>query len=206
MRFLSNTIFHWSRLLNWLQLIVFLNLIAVSRFGFSAPMPAISTSQLLKELSGRWQSNSGFQISPNESSWKFIPNPKNFDGIDTVFEGSNSSGHQAALTIRTDALLENQNFNQYIKKSLRDYPRFGFEVLKSQTVEVNQAQAFLIDLYNRGSNKQLRQILIPNKVSRQIAILTCRDDASTFGNSLTECSKIIRTFTWIKADTKDPQS
>lgn len=164
--------------------------------ALAAPMPVSSTSQVVKELAGKWFSEKGFSIDFSQSKWKLVPKPKGFDNIETVFQGSNEHGSQAALTIRVDELAENQNFKKYVLKSLKDFPRFGFDILESQPIQLNQDQAFIIDLFNRNSNKQLRQILVAQ--NKKVAILTCRDDQRSFKQSLNECNKIVSSFKWIK--------
>jgi hypothetical protein len=52
----------------------------------------------------------------------------------------------------------------------------------------------VLDLINRDNGRQLRQVVFLKK--QKAVILTCRDQVSTFKDSLKNCNQIIRTFQW----------
>lgn len=105
-------------------------------------------------------------------------------------------GQQPALTVRVDDLRTNMALKSYVKKWMKDYGRFGFEVLTAKQIKVSQNQAFLLDILSRETNKQLRQLVFLRE--RTAVILTCRDHKASFSKTVADCNEIAKTFEWIK--------
>jgi hypothetical protein len=104
-----------------------------------------------------------------------------------------SSG-SAALTVRVDQLEKDVALDRYVNRWLKEYPRYGFDVLNSKPFALDKQRAYVIDLVNRDGGKQVRQVIFMKK--RTVAILTCRDRIAAFNESLKGCNDIIRTFHW----------
>lgn len=172
--------------------IILLNL----QLAWGAPIPLTSSSIVVSESPGIFRSPIGFSIHAADTGWDHLPAPKSNSYIATIYKASEMSGQlQAALTVRVDKLPEGTDLSAYSRQWMRDYPRLGFEILSTQRVRVGSEVGHLIDLVNRSSSKQLRQILFLR--DRDIVTLTCRDDVSGFSKTLQDCNKIIRTFRWI---------
>ena len=108
-----------------------------------------------------------------------------------------------SLTLRFDQLSPTQNLNTYAKKYLADYPRLGLKVLRHQQVRVGSRLAYLVDLADTKSSKQLRQVLLAH--NKQVAVLTCRAHQKAFKSVLSSCHRIIKNFKWGSASPSTTQ-
>ena len=108
------------------------------------------------------------------------------------------NGQQPALTVRVDDMRVIQPLKSYVKKWMKDYTRFGFEVLTAKPIKVGENQAFLLDIVSRETQKQLRQVVF---VREKVAvILTCRDGRDSFAKTVQDCNEIVKTFEWVKSN------
>jgi hypothetical protein len=160
----------------------------------AAPIPLTSSSLFISGKKGLFQSPLGFSIHLGATDWAQVPAPANNAYIEAVYRRNDDSATQAALTVRVDAITKPTDLDKYSAKWMKDYPRFGFEVITSKKVKVGNETGFLLDLVNRESAKQLRQVLFVK--NKNAVTLTCRDDIKSFSQTLAACNDIIRTFTW----------
>jgi len=172
----------------WMATLVFPHLLS------SAPLPLTSSSLFISNQPGLFRSSLGFSLHTGTTKWVQVPTPPNTPYIEAVYRAPGDENVQAALTVRVDPLLKNESLDDYSKRWLKDYPRFGFDILAAKKVRVEREVAFLLDLVNRENSKQLRQLVfIKNK---RAVTLTCRDDSSGFATTLKSCNEIIRSFRW----------
>lgn len=165
--------------------------------AFAAPIPVTSSSQYIQPELGMFRSPHGFSIHAGKTTWLHHAPSRSNPYIATIYRAPKvENGVQAALTVRLDKLEKKISLKRYAKKWLRDYPRFGIDVLSNKKVKVGEYSAYLIDMIDRDSAKQLRQVLFLK--NNRVAILTCRDHKKTFRRSLKACNKIIRNFEWNK--------
>jgi len=162
--------------------------------AFAAPIPLTSSSLFISQQRGLFRSALGFSLHAADSGWEQVPAPKDNSFIQTIYRAPNDSSTQAALTVRTDKMDKVYDVEQYAKKWMKDYPRFGFEILAAKKVRVSEDVAFMLDLVNRENSKQLRQVIFVK--NKDAVTLTCRDDVSLFNETLKACNEIIRTFNW----------
>jgi hypothetical protein len=104
------------------------------------------------------------------------------------------SSAPATLTVRVDKLEKDTTLDRYIGKWMKEYPRYGFDVLGSKPFLQAKNKGYVLDLVNRNQGKQLRQVVFLKR--KNAVILTCRDRIATFQTSLKACNQIIKTFTW----------
>ena len=100
----------------------------------------------------------------------------------------------ASLTVRVDELQKEIPLDKYIQKWMKEYPRYGFDVLGSKPFVQNKQRGYVLDLVNREQGKQLRQVVFLKQ--KKAVILTCRDRIVSFQDNLKGCNKIIRSFEW----------
>ena len=77
---------------------------------------------------------------------------------------------------------------------MKEYPRYGFDVLGSGAFAQKNQRGYVLDLLDRDQKKQLRQVVFLK--NKKAVILTCRDQQSSFKNTLKSCNEIIRNFNW----------
>ncbi|RYZ64037.1 MAG: hypothetical protein EOP05_22635 [Proteobacteria bacterium] len=188
----------------------------------AAPIPATSTSKLVSPQLGLYRSPVGFQITSGGSGWVHAEPPKGNKYIATLYKsptaaqpGSvadqmrrdlSSKGSvvasapatkavtAASLTVRVDELQKEIPLDKYIQKWMKEYPRYGFDVLGSKPFVQNKQRGYVLDLVNREQGKQLRQVVFLKQ--KKAVILTCRDRIVSFQDNLKGCNKIIRSFEW----------
>lgn len=152
------------------------------------PSPALTNP-------GAYYSKEGFSLHAGQSKWMLEePNDQRSQLLTLYKAPYTHSGVQPALTVRTDKLGETINLRSYVKRWLRDYDRFGLDILSAKPVKLNGNTAYLLDVLSRETNKQLRQVVfLKNKTA---VILTCRDHRQHFSTSVNACNEIIKTFRW----------
>lgn len=159
----------------------------------AAPMPGTASSALVAPKLGLYRSPMGFQVSAGESGWIHAEAPKHNKYVATVYRSPKAEA-DASLTIRVDKLPKEVALDKYVQRWMKEYPKYGFDVLGSKPFSQNKQRGYVLDLINRDNGKQLRQAVFVK--NQKAVILTCRDQAKSFKNSLKDCNTIIRTFTW----------
>lgn len=160
----------------------------------AAPIPLTSSSSFIAAKPGLFHSSLGYSLHAAETNWVQVRPPQNNRYIETVYRASENEDVQAALTVRADKLNQPAELSEYASKWIKDYSRFGFQILSSKKVRVGEEVGFMLDLVHQDTSKQLRQILFLK--DKNVVTLTCRDDIKNFSQTLKSCNDIIRTFHW----------
>jgi hypothetical protein len=175
----------------------------------AAPIPGTATSKLVSPQIGLYHSPIGFQINAAHTGWAHVAPPAGNKFIATAYRAEPGSvasqmhadlhsqkpvGAPASLTVRVDELDKAVPIDRYVAKWMKEYPRYGFDVLGSKPFTQNKQKGYVLDLVNRDQGKQLRQVVFMKQ--KQAVIITCRDRVATFQTSLKACNQIIKTFTW----------
>jgi hypothetical protein len=169
-----------------------LSLLLAPFIALAAPIPFTSTSLLTSEKSGIYRSPLGFTIHAGNSGWQAAsPTVKN-DFVVATYKSTNDA---SALTVRVDEIKKPISLDEYSKKWLKDYPRFGFDVLTAKKVRVGSEVAYMLDFVSPENKKQLRQILFVK--NKNAVTLTCRGDQTDFSKTVRSCNEIIRNFRWL---------
>jgi hypothetical protein len=166
-----------------------------SEHTHASPHPAASSSRIIAPRLGFFRSPDGFRLHAGESGWLQAAPPKGNQTILTVYR-SPQADSKASLTVRVDRLSRGSTADRYIGRWIKEYPRFGFDVLGSQPFSQSGVRGHVIDLMNRDSRMQLRQVVFVSETRKRAAILTCRDHATDFSNTLKSCNSIVKTFQW----------
>jgi hypothetical protein len=178
-------------------------------------MPGMASSKLIESEIGLYRSALGFQINSGGSGWIQMETPADKKTIETTYHAPKTepalaealaaapkakrlkvpmTGEGASLTVRVDNLDKNLSLEQYLHRWLKEYPRYGFDILNSKSFTQNSITGQIVDLVNQGTKNQLRQVIFVR--NNHAVILTCRDALATFRESINGCNQIIRTFKW----------
>lgn len=171
----------------------------VSSFANAAPMPATSTSKLVAPQLGLYRSAIGYEINAGKSGWIHAAAPADSKFVQTVYRAPQQSAKDkvaASLTVRVDKLDKPMSMSRYIQRWQKEYPKYGFDVQGGKSFTEGKNKGYVLDLINKDAKKQIRQVVFM-KAANAI-ILTCRDDVSSFKDSLKACNQIIRTFKWVE--------
>ncbi|HVK61501.1 MAG TPA: hypothetical protein VM432_08125 [Bdellovibrionales bacterium] len=174
------------------SLAILLGALVLGQVAIAAPIPGSTSSKLVSPQLGLFRSPEGFVISAGGTDWKQTEGPKDNKFVATMYDSPGT----AALTVRIDELKKETTLDAYVQKWMKAYPRYGFDVIGSKAFAQNGNKGFVLDLINRDSKKQLRQVLFLK--DKKAVILTCRDDQKKFRESLKGCNQIIKTFAWNK--------
>lgn len=170
----------------------------VLSFAFASPIPLSLSSQSLgleKDLFVSKKYN--FKISAKNTDWFLNPIVKTNSNIISEYRSEKIFyGVQPAITLRVDEMNKNTTLKNYMKTWMKDYPKLGFQILKSKAFKLNGEMAFLLDLYNPDNKRQLRQVITLK--DKKIAIMTCRSHYKAFKSIINDCNKITQNFKWIK--------
>ena len=161
-----------------------------------AQAPSTPSSQNRVVLDKKSQGSKIFRIDAQGTDWL---SSRDSSSPFFVRYMAPQSGHgvRPSLTLSFDALRRPQSLSEYASKWLADYPRLGLQVLRHQKVRVGAQSAYLVDLMDSKSHKQLRQVLLAS--NKKIAVLTCRAHKKDFKNILSSCHQIIKNFKWSNA-------
>ncbi|MEK7357146.1 MAG: hypothetical protein AAB250_11905 [Bdellovibrionota bacterium] len=191
--------------------------------SFAAPIPGSTSSKVVSPEIGLYRSPNGFTIAAGNSGWSLASPPKDSKHISAVYAPRESTSvaeqmkadlvakadivkgrkaierkpaqeMKAALTVRVDDLKKDTTLDKYIQRWMKEYPRYGFDVLGSGAFAQKNQRGYVLDLLNRDQKKQLRQVVFLK--NKKAVILTCRDQQSSFKNTLKSCNEIIRNFNW----------
>jgi len=86
------------------------------------------------------------------------------------------------------------SLKRYVKRWIKEYPKYGYDVLGSKAFKAGKKKGYVIDLINTRKKRQLRQVIYLKK--KTAVLMTCRDHADSFSNSLKECNNIVKNFRW----------
>ena len=160
----------------------------------ASPIPMTSSSQILSAEAGLFISKHGFQISSANTSWIHSLPSDDDTRVETKYTSPTTVyGVQPALTIRVNPTGKS-TLKSYVKRWISDYPKFGFKVLKTKPIKVKSQLGFVIDLFSKNNNRQIRQYIFHK--SKKAVILTCRSHKRNFKNIVGNCNKIARNFLW----------
>lgn len=167
----------------------------------AAPHPATSTSALTDPEKGLAYLARGYSLKTTGTNWTAITtNQDSF--IETVRFAPKDSKLTGSLSVRTDKIAANVSIETYAKKFMRDYPNYGFDVLGSKTLTINQSHGLVVDMVQKVKNTQLRQVILKN--NDQVAILTCLDSKDNFATTITSCNQIMKSFEWVRTEAVAP--
>lgn len=165
----------------------------------AAPIPGTSSSAMMAPKLGIYRSPLGYEIKTADSGFKQVAAPSDNKFIETVYRhvaaGKGKVGN-GTLTVRVDKLEKSTSLKNYVSRWQREYPKYGFDLLGSKAFTQNKTQGYVIDLINKKSNRQLRQVIFMNEPKKSAVILTCRDNTKSFQSTLKGCNEIIRSFAW----------
>lgn len=164
--------------------------------ALAAPHPATSTSALTSPDKGYYFQFRGFNLKTTGTTWVGLNSSESV--LDTIKLGPPNSQSEGSLSVRTDKLAKNADLELYTRKWMRDYPSYGFEVLATKNLSLNNQPALLVDMLSRAKNKQIRQVIL--KRGDTVAVMTCMDQRESFDKTLAQCNQIMKTFSW-NADT-----
>lgn len=163
--------------------------------AFAAPIPGTTSSAMVAPKLGVYKSKFGFEILAQNTAWIQSQPPKKSRFIETVYQAPEVRNNtRASLSVRVDKLKKKTNLKGYVKRWVKEYPKYGYDVLGSKAFRTKDKKGYVIDLVNSKKKRQLRQVIYFKK--QTAVLMTCRDHSRSFNQSLNECNNIIKAFHW----------
>lgn len=145
---------------------------------------------------GIHKSKFGFEIMAQNTPWIKTNPPKKSRFIEAIYRSPIERNNvRASLSVRVDNMSHPTSIKKYVKRWIKEYPKYGYDVLGSKGFKSGDKVGYVIDLVNSRKKRQLRQVIYLNK--QTAVLMTCRDHTSSFNSSLKECNNIIKNFKWL---------
>lgn len=172
---------------------IFFSALFLSIACFATPHPGTGSSMLNQPNWSSMFSQMGFEIKNVPSDWKALPLAE----IDQpqIDLGANNQYDKARLSFRSEQLKAKIHLETYVKKFLRDYNQYGYEVLGMQTYKNAAYPAIILDVVQKNKKSRSRQMFFYNKTDR-VVVATCVDEFATFDKTLAKCNRILESFNW----------
>lgn len=180
----------------YLFVTIVLGFILQINFAEAAPIPGTSSSAKMAPKLGVHRSALGFEMKTAGTGFKQVAVPSDNKYIESVFQNINGGSKAGTLTVRVDKLEKATSLKRYVQRWEKEYPKYGFDLLGSKAFTQSGTQGYVLDLINRKTNRQLRQVIFMNEPKKSAVILTCRDNTKQFSATLKGCNEIIRSFAW----------
>ena len=174
-----------------LGLLLFLSLKA---HGAVTPIDLSNFSQEPKTI---YYGQLGFKIHAEDTDWYQISSHMIKSKTIQAEYRSLDDQNPGRLTVRSESLKKDLTLSEYIRRSSKDYRRFGFKILDIRPLAINNHKSFVLDLEKEDSELQTRQILF--KKNNNVIILTCTGQRTKFQSDLKACNQIARNFDWVKS-------
>lgn len=176
---------------------LFMTLFLWTSNSMGAPLPQEGSKTLAPEL-GVHNSRFGFEILAQNTDWIKTPPPQKSRYIETVYrspEVRNES--RGTLTVRVDRMKSDAPLKSYVKRWVKEYPKYGYNVLGSKPFRSRGKAGYIIDLIHNKKQRQLRQVIyLKNKTA---VLMTCRDHRKNFKSSVKDCNRIVKGFRWTQS-------
>lgn len=159
---------------------------------WSSPIPGSGTSEVSSLLKNIVNSEYGFKIgTTNPKFWTLKQSTLNSSKKAFQFQGPRT---QSNFSINIDPFTKETSFDSYIKKSVKEYPYFGFKILKTTVMKLGGEPCYLVDLAHLKRNRQMRQFIVVKK--EMAVVMTCVDEPSQFKETAVQCADLINNFQW----------
>ena len=154
----------------------------------AAPHPTTAASMTNKLQLGIVFSQFGFKLNYIPENWLLTNKTTNQKQIEI-------KNHTARLTFNFEETKTPVNLEIYIKKFLRDYNQFGFEVNSLQSLKnTTLINSVILDLIQKNKKTKGRQVFFQN--GKKIITATCIDDTESYEKTAKDCNKILGSFYW----------
>ena len=179
----------------------FLIALCLPLISLSAPLPTTGSSAV---NSPKWNtafSQMGFSFKLVSDEWVYLENPSQtrLPANQQIDMGFKTLSESARLSLKTENYRGKVNLEAYAKKYLRDYNQYGFEVLSSKSIKINNIPAVVIDLIQKNKLTQSRQIFL--SMDNKITIASCIDKTDYFTMTSNMCNQLINNYNWRPAET-----
>jgi len=161
----------------------------------AAPIPTTSSSAMNSPNWNTVFSQMGFNLKLVSKEWTFInTSSESTSPNQEINLGLKSLSDTARLSLKIENLTTKTTVENYAKKFLRDYNQYGFEVLSSKNMTLNNSNVIVVDLIQKNKLTQSRQIFFNHK--DKILIASCIDKTELFQMTSNMCNQLLNGLNW----------
>jgi hypothetical protein len=183
--------------------LIFLLSLNLSLNVTAAPHPGMGSSALNSIQNGSIFSMMGFKLASLPMGWNFISNPaatedssakestKDFQ-IDLAKNFSSGADLVARISFKSEITSKKVDLESFVKKYLRDYNQFGFDVSGLQSMRENKS--VIVDINQKNKKTRSRQMFFQK--GQRIVLATCTSEFENFDKAVTDCNQIFSGITW----------
>lgn len=177
---------------------LFLFAVIVSLHIYAAPIPGTGSSVLNQPQSGSIFSQMGFKLNTLPVGWNLIESNTNAVNAAKDFQielGKNfsmGSNHMGRMSFKSELILKKVDLESYVKKYLRDYNQYGFDVSGLQSLR--EKNSVIVDINQKNKKTRSRQMFFQN--GTRIVMATCTDEFENFDKTIAECNQIFSGLSW----------
>ena len=129
-----------------------------------------------------------FSFKTELAGWQLIPSAMSENGKVFVVKKSASTGQLVTvLSLRRDE-SKYSSAKAYAERWLRDYPKFGFELIFARSRNVEKADGYEMELKANETDKTIHQLIIQK--NKKAFVFTCSDQTDRFKETLEGCEKV----------------
>ncbi len=173
----------------------------------AAPHPGMGSSILNQTQNGAVFSQMGFKLNAVPLGWNFISTPNSINettpqttATDTTKDFqielgkkfSTGSDHTGRISFKSETTLKKLDLETYVKKYLRDYNQYGFDVSGLQSLR--EKNSVIVDINQKNKKTRSRQMFFQN--GTHIVMATCVDEFENFDKTIKECNLIFNGLVW----------
>ncbi len=171
-------------------------LLFISLNSFSAPHPGVGSSALNQIDKNIFFSLMGFKLNVVPEGWELLSADDSDSNKDLQIEiGKNFSmtnDHIGRISFKSETTKTKVNLETYVKKFLRDYNQYGFDVSGLQSIR--EKNSVIIDINQKNKKTRSRQMFFQN--GTRIVTATCADEFENFEKTVADCNQIFSNFVW----------
>jgi hypothetical protein len=167
----------------------------------AAPHPGMGSSLLNQPQSSAVFSQMGFKLTTIPAGWNFIESHiaatnslESAKDLQLEIGKSFSVGtsHMGRISFKFENGAKKVDLESYVKKYLRDYNQYGFDVSGLQSLR--EKNSVIVDINQKNKKTRSRQMFFQN--GTRIVMATCTDEFENFAKTIAECNQIFSGLSW----------
>lgn len=155
----------------------------------ASPHPLTGSSIINQPDNSMAFSQMGFKLSSVPSYWVFN---KSLESTSNLIEMG--LPNRTLLSFRLENVSPKTILEQYVRRYLKDYNQYGFELAGLQSLPSGHVPSVIVDLNQKNKSTRSRQVFFVKQ--GKLIIATCSDDASRFDSTVAVCNQILGGFDW----------
>lgn len=164
-------------------------IILIFNFVMAATHPLTGSSIINQPGNSMAFAQMGFMLGTVPLNWNY--NKTIGNSSSSIELGINN---KTLLTFRLENVSVKTQLEQYVRRYLRDYNQYGFEVTGLQSHSKSFVPSVIVDLDQKNKATKSRQVFFYRH--DKMIIATCADDTASFDKTVFSCNQILGSFKW----------